>query len=235
MSSPEFHILDTSLSVLKTDLMGFAPNSNGTYSKTELLMCQAFVVFSHAEIQVYWESVARRILTEAVRRWQANKEVGRVIATLMTFRHPEGITIPKDITGTNTNGSFNSIIEKAIKKQKEIIDKNSGIKRSNLADMLLPLGVFTSDFVEALLIQLDQIGAKRGDMVHKASSVSLRTIRDPHRDELKDIENLVSDIRTFDAKLEALGLLSVATAPTGTVAAASLPSVTAVGQVAGVP
>jgi hypothetical protein len=73
MSSPEYQKLVTSLLALKADLMGFKPNPDGNYSKTELLMCQAFVVFSHAEIQVYWESIARRILTEADRRWQANR------------------------------------------------------------------------------------------------------------------------------------------------------------------
>jgi len=75
--------------------------------------------------------------------------------------------------------------------------------------MLSPLGVLPDDLEEVFLIQLDNTGKLRGQMVHKASRVSLRNIRDPFMGEQQDIDNLLSEIGRFDAKLEALGLLSV--------------------------
>jgi DNA-directed RNA polymerase specialized sigma54-like protein len=74
---------------------------------------------------------------------------------------------------------------------------------------LIPIGVFPEDFSETLLIQLDQTGALRGDIVHKSTKVSLRTIRDPFSDEMKDIDDLVVEMQLFDNKVEQLGLLSV--------------------------
>lgn len=224
MSSAEHQKLVQSISDLKSDLMGFAPNPVGAYSNTELLMCQSFVVFSHAEIQVYWESVARRILTEAEHKWKTNQEVGRVAATLLAYRRPKDVYIPRDTTNVQKHGKFEWILTEAIKNHTEVINDNNGIKRSNISEMLLPLGVFLSDFVEAMLIQLDQTGAKRGTMVHKSSKVSLRTIRDPFTDEMQDIDELVAEIGVFDTKLEVMGLLSVPPVASALVVAAAAES-----------
>lgn len=224
MPSSEYQKLVQAISDLRADLMGFPPNPTGVYSNSELLMCQSFVVFSHAEVQVYWESVARRILAEAENKWENTKEVGRVVATLLAYRRPEKVYIPRDTANARNHGKFDWLLGEAIKNQKEVIDDNSGIKRSNITEMFLPLGVFLSDLVEALLIQLDQTGAKRGNMVHKSSRVSLRTIRDPFSDEMKDIDDLITEIGLFDAKLEALSLLSVPAAPAVLPAAVAEPA-----------
>lgn len=209
MSSAEYQKLVQGIADLKRELMGFAPNPTGAYSKTELLMCQSFVVFSHAEVQVYWESVAHRILAEAEKKWQSNKEAGRVVATLIAFRRPTNVAVPRDNRNAPNSGNIDWILKEAVKAQKDVIDDNNGIKRANITAMLLPLGVFLSDLIEPLLIQLDQTGKKRGDMVHKSSRISLPTIRDPFSDEMKDIDDLVAEIRVFDGRLESMGLLSV--------------------------
>lgn len=227
MPSTEYQKLVQSVSDLKVSLMNFAPNATGAYTDTELLMCQSFVVFSHAEIQVYWEAVARRILTEAEHKWNSKQEIGRVAATLVAFRRPKEVYIPRDTANAKDHGRFEWILKEAIKKQSEVISENNGIKRSNISEMLLPLGVFLSDLVEALLIQLDQTGAKRGKMVHKSSKVSLRTIRDPFADEMKDIDDLVAEIGAFDTKLEAMGLLSVPPVSAAPLVAAAAPPVVA--------
>lgn len=228
MASAEYQKLVQSVFDLKSDLMSFSPNPTGAYTSAELLMCQSFVVFSHAEIQVYWEAVARRILTEAEHKWKSNQEVGRVAATLLAFRRPKDVYVPRDTANAKDHGKFDWILKEAIKNQSDIINDNNGIKRSNISEMLLPLGVFLSDLVEALLIQLDQTGTKRGKMVHKSSKVSLRPIRDPFSDEMKDIDDLVLEIGIFDTKLEAMGLLSVPLAQAAPVVAAAAPPVVAV-------
>lgn len=209
MPSVEYQTLVQSVADLKTDLMDFPPSPTVPYSNGNLLKCQAFVVFSHAEMQVYWEAVAKRILQEAEKRWNANFTIDRVIGTLISFRRPERVSIPVDPTKPHDGGNIIWIIEEAIKAQNVVIGDNNGIKRTNIANLLIPLGVMPVDFAEAMLIQLDQTGKKRGDLVHKSSKVSLRTIRDPFADEMKDIDDLVAEIGQFDVKLEALGLLPI--------------------------
>ncbi|MAS05410.1 MAG: hypothetical protein CL534_12110 [Ahrensia sp.] len=208
MPSAEHQTLVQAIAGLKADLMNFQPSPTVPYSNSDLLKCQAFVVFSHAEMQVYWEAVARRILSEAENRWKTSSVVDRAIGTLVAFRRPEQVSVPVDPLNPHRGGNFTSIVEEAVKTHNEVIGDNNGIKRANIANLLVPLGVMPGDFVEKLLIQLDQTGKKRGDMVHKSSKVSIRNIRDPFTDEMKDIDELVIEIGHFDAKLVALGLLS---------------------------
>lgn len=208
MSSKKYSELESAVDLLKKNLMNFAKSPVEPYLDADLLKCQAFIVFSHAEIQVYLEAVARRILQEAEVRWSTTKTADRVITTLMAFRHPEGISVPNNPINPHENGNFEKILVKAIASHRKIIRKNNGIKRTNISQMLLPLGLLPNDFIEAMLIQLDKTGKIRGDMVHKASSVSLKTIRDPFSDEMKDIDNLIEEIGIFDDALEKSRILS---------------------------
>ena len=213
MSSAEYDKLTKAVSDLGEGLMSFPQRDDGAYTDEELLRCQAFIVFSHAEVQVYLENVSRRILSEARERWSSGAAIDRVIASLATFRHSERVPIPRDPKKATGKGSIREIIEGAIKKHREAIDDNNGIKRANVAELLCPLGVGPDDLEEPLLIQLDQTGSRRGEMVHKSSRVSLRSVRDPFTVERKDVEDLLTEIRKFDAKLASLGLMSSRPAP----------------------
>ena len=91
--------------------------------------------------------------------------------------------------------------------QFKAIDENNGVKRFNFSNLFCPLGVFQDDVDEVLLIQLDKIGSRRGDHVHKRSEVSLPTIKDPFAHEIQDISNLIRELGGLDNDLHGLGLL----------------------------
>lgn len=209
MSSSEYRKLVDAVDELRAHLMDFEASPVEPYTKGQLLKCQAFVVFSHAEMQVYWEAVSRRILSEAETKWKTTSEINRVIGTLVAFRRPEQVSVPTDPSQPHDKGNFSWLVREALKAQTEVIAGNNGIKRANISELLVPLGVLPSDFVEAMLIQLDQAGKKRGEMVHKSSRVSLQNIRDPISDEMKGVDDLILEIGSFDSKLEEMGLLSV--------------------------
>lgn len=209
--SAEYQALVGSISDLKAGLLDFPRSPTEPYTYGDLLKCQAFVVFAHAEMQVYWEAIARRILSEAEARWRGAGVVDRVLATLVAFRRQDPSSVPTDPARPHTNGDFAAIVRSSILAHSKVIGENNGIKRANIANLLVPLGVFSEDFDEPLLIQLDQTGTLRGTIVHKSAKVSLRTIRDPFLDEMRDIDNLVDEIQVFDAKVEQLGLLSIPT------------------------
>lgn len=201
MATTELSALQSAIDHLKAGLMNFASKEDGSYTKEELLKCQAFVVFSHAEVEVYLEKVSRKIMNSARKDWLDHSIYGRVTSSLVAFRRQENVFIPEDPKTCNKNNDINKIIEYSFKSQEDIISKNNGIKRSNLAQMIFPLGIFSSDIDESLLILLDNTGSKRGDIVHKESSVSLRNIRDPFSDELSDITDLINEISVFDQKM----------------------------------
>lgn len=218
MASTEFNVLKVSVSELERDLLNFAVRITEPYTSEELLKCQAYVVFSHAEIQVYWEKAARRILSEAEKRWRTSKVIDRVIGSLIAFRRTDSYSIPENPAQPVASADISKMIDHAMVRQKEAIEKNNGIKSSNLANLLCPLGMMKENFSTTFLIQSDQTGKKRGEFVHKSSSVSVRTIRDPFADEKGDIDNLINEIQLMDSQLELLGLLSISTisTPTGT-------------------
>ncbi|WP_367349270.1 hypothetical protein [Sphingobium yanoikuyae] len=209
MASIEYRSLKQSVSELEGDLLNFEVKVVEPYSNEELLKCQAYVVFSHAEIQVYWETVARRILREAEGRWRSDNSIDRVIGSLLAFRRTDKVAIPGDPSKPTPISDIAEMIDYAISKQKKAIDANNGIKSANLANLLCPLGMMKEDFSSTFLVQSDQTGKKRGDLVHKSSSVSMRTIRDPFTDEKGDIDKLLAEIEIVDESLEQMGLLSV--------------------------
>lgn len=213
MPTMEFTELDAAVVDLKSGLMNYGQRVDGAYTPEERMKCQAFIVFSHAEIENYLEKIARRIMREAQSRWDRSALPDRVIASLLTFRRTELAAPPDDIRNPPKKQSIKEIIKEAIKLQGEAIDDNNGIKPSNLSKLLAPLGVSDQEVEEALLIQLKNMGSRRGDFVHKQSKVSLPKLRDPFADELSDISNLLSELGLFDTKLETAGLLSAPTAP----------------------
>lgn len=201
MATTELLTLQSAIDYLRDSLMNFDSKEDGNYTDEELLKCQAFVVFSHAEVEVYLEKVSRKIMNSARENWLDHTTHSRVISALVAFRRQQNVFIPEDPKVCTNNNDIEKIIENSFKSQEEIISKNNGIKRSNLAQMIFPLGVLSSDINESLLILLDNTGSKRGEIVHKASSVSLRNIRDPFSDELPDIANLINEISVFDQKM----------------------------------
>jgi len=209
MASIEYRSLKQSVSELEGDLLNFEVKVVEPYSNEEILKCQAYVVFSHAEIQVYWEKVARRILGEAEGRWRSNSAIDRVIASLLAFRRTDRVAIPDNPSQPSAVSDLAKMIDHAIAKQKEAIEDNNGIKSANLANLLCPLGMMKENFSPTFLLQSDQTGKKRGNIVHKSSSVSMRTIRDPFIDEKGDIDKLLAEIELVDESLEQMGLLSI--------------------------
>jgi hypothetical protein len=209
MASKEYAALLEAISDLKTELLGFSQRTDGDYTHEELMKCQAFIVFSHAEIENYLEKIARRIISEAANRWNESSLPDRVITTLVTFRRKEICGPPNDIKNPLKHQNIKVIVEDALKSQEQVIAENNGIKQANLSQLICPLGVFEYDIDDTLLIQLDIVGAKRGGLVHKQNKVSLRTIRDPFSVEWKDVNDLLNQLQSFDKNLENLSLISL--------------------------
>ena len=63
----------------------------------------------------------------------------------------------------------------------------------------VPRGLAESDVPEHLLIQPDNFGSRRGELVHQSGSVGLTHIRDPFTDEKHDVELLLDNPEAFGA------------------------------------
>jgi hypothetical protein len=207
--SEEFLYLRQEVENLQQGLMSYNQRLDGDYTLEEKLKCQAFVIFAHAEIENYLETVGRRIMKEAKQRWDAELIPDRVIATLLAYRKLAAVPIPQDRHELSKVKKFSQAVDQCIKEQERVIADNNGIKEKNIFSIFLPLGVFPSDIDEVVLIELTQTGKRRGEFVHKKNKVSLQKLDDPITVEQIKIRDLVEEIRKFDARLEEMRLLSV--------------------------
>ena len=117
---------------------------------------------------------------------------------MLVYRTQKDLSLPENPAEQGSKSKFETLVGNAISAQRSAIKGNHGIKPKNLSELYLPIGMTPNQFDEVLLIQLKNLGERRGDHVHQNSQVSLPKVRDPFDDELHDIEFLVNEIAAFD-------------------------------------
>lgn len=198
MSSREYGTLRKNIDSLRGQFLNFEKRLDGRYSVHELTQCRAFITFCHAEVEIYLETMASKVVDAAERHWRRHARVTNAIAAMLVYRNPKELTLPDNPTEQGTKNKFETLVGQAISNQRSAIKGNHGIKPKNLSELYLPIGMTPEQFDETLLIQLKSLGERRGDHVHQNSQVSLPKVRDPFDDELQDMEFLVAEIKTFD-------------------------------------
>lgn len=199
MPSREYGTLKRNIGSLRAQFLNFEKRIDGGYSNHELTQCRAFITFCHAEVEIYLETVAGKIVDAAERHWRRRRRVTNAVAAMLVYRCHKELTMPENPIEQGRNSKFETLVGNAISAQRSAIKRNHGIKPKNLSELYLPIGMPPDQFDEALLIQLKNLGERRGDHVHQNSQVSLPKVRDPFDDELHDIEFLVDEIEAFDA------------------------------------
>jgi hypothetical protein len=202
--SAPFNILRKNCDGIFSEFLNFKPRINGKYTKSELKKCRAYIAFTHAEIEHYLESLADRALDRALGRWKRNGTVTKATGALLVYRHFTEIIIPEDPTQLIERNRLNQIIHRVVATQKREVRLNHGIKRKNIGQLFIPIGLDPDSVPAPLYIQLDGLGARRGDLVHTSESVSLPKLRDPFSDEAKDVAQLISELLAFDPVLASL-------------------------------
>lgn len=198
MPSREYRTLRKNTGNLKSQFLNFQKRLDGSYSVHELTQCRAFITFCHAEVEIYLETVASRIVDNAERHWRRHGRVTNAIAAMLAYRIQAPSALPENPIEQGRKSKFETLVGSAISAQRSAIRGNNGIKPKNLSELYIPIGMTPDQFDDELLIQLKSLGERRGDHVHQNSQVSLPKVRDPFDDELTDIDFLVADIEAFD-------------------------------------
>lgn len=204
MPSREYGTLRKNIENLRDQFLNFEKRLDGRYSAYELTQCRAFITFCHAEVEIYLETMAIKVVDAAERHWRRHERVTNAIAAMLVYRASKELTLPDNPAGQGRKSKFKTLVEAAIANQRSSIKGNHGIKPKNLSELYLPIGMPPENFDETLLIQLKSLGERRGDHVHQSSQVSLPKVRDPFDDELQDIEFLVTEIKAFDLLISQL-------------------------------
>lgn len=167
----------------------------------------AYVLLVHAEIESYFEGIARDIAVKAVTIWKNNKITSITLVSLVVYSGSSFKKVPTeiiDLTGKD-NDSIDNRIDSAMKSFMGYLkDHNHGIKEENLLRLLLPIGVQSNDIDPAWLAEIDQFGKQRGGIAHQ-SSMKTTTEESPYHEIEKvynTVENIFSGIQELDNKLD---------------------------------
>jgi hypothetical protein len=202
--SRDFNRLKSNIHQLKQEFLSFPDRADGGYTKSERMKCRAFIAFCHAEFEYYLEETATKILNRTEQAWLRRKRVGKALAALLVYRLSKDVSLSEDPRTQNSDNRLEAQVRKAISQHRAVIRGNHGIRARNIAELFTPLGLQYDDFNEPLIIQLNNLSQRRGDLVHASAQVSLPRLRDPFTDEWRDVNFLIEEIASFDLLLKDL-------------------------------
>jgi hypothetical protein len=164
----------------------------GDYPDNEKDRIHAYVVLAHAELEVYLEKLVLFAADQAKRKSSATV-CQPIMSRLIFYKSAQAKDKLETATLESINGAF-SFFEK-------VVERNNGIKSTNILQLFLPLGVNHSDLDPILLANLDAFGIMRGQIAHTAAR--LEQGASPSSEKSRVI-NIIQDLSHLDQKVRQL-------------------------------
>lgn len=160
--SNEYRLLERRVKELKENLIkDFVEKDVLNMNKKEIELARAYRLLVHAEFEGYFESIAKKLIEKAIKKWRSQRKANLTIVYLMA-----------NFERIEKNESIDTKINKIVKDfSMEVINKNHGIKANNINNMFVPLGIEKDGIDSALLAALDSFGANRGETAHNSGKV----------------------------------------------------------------
>jgi hypothetical protein len=159
--------LETRITYLERNLLP-PPSTTGNYTKIQQDLIRSFVLLVHAEIEAYFEDVAKEKVRKALSSWTANRKKSSCLKAVLAYSGNElSYETAKKVDSNNIAFRLN----KAVNHFVSLIQKNHGVKENNLLSILIPLGIELSEIDPVWLSTMDAFGSLRGTIAHNSTSV----------------------------------------------------------------
>lgn len=158
-------------------------------SERELDLCRGYKILCHAEIEYYFEEVARMILNESLLCWRNEKKVTLPIVGLLG-------NYEKIETNDNIDTKINKVANDYLVK---VLKGNHGIKEENLKKIYVNLGIDTSEFDLTWIMALSSYGSSRGTIAH-TSAMAQNPIN--IQEAIADTNYILNGIELFEQEIE---------------------------------
>lgn len=202
--STHFKQLTKNLSKLEKAFLSMKKKPNGSYTVTELVMARAYELLVHAEIEYYFENIAKKVVLTAYKKWKYDKKPSHVLMSVTAFMNIKE-KIPEKVSRQNISkdeeGLIENRLEEYVSRYMAIIDKNNGVKENDLLKILLPLGIHLNEIDTTFLISIDSFGRDRGEIAH--NSIKTQSLSDPFTKQ-RDVTNILTEIGKLDNKIISL-------------------------------
>ena len=197
MHTDKYMRLKNRLNKLKRVYLPGSFSPTGTYSDTVYEKGRAYTVLSHAEMEYYFEEIALSIAEKAYKKWTQHQKASKPLLALVAYYDGKYSSIPDAHDGNRSDETMDERIRKAYTSyNKQVRDKNNGIKEADILKVFLPVGINISEIDENLLIALNNFGKQRGDIAHSTKSPNLTT-PDDALNTVNEIMNLIDSFDTF--------------------------------------
>ncbi|SFR85440.1 HEPN domain-containing protein [Maribacter stanieri] len=170
----------------------------GNYTKKEKDLIRGYILLVHAEIEAYFEDIAKQVVSNAKSKWIATRQKSNCILSIIAFCSHE-INWENDPSKNDIKHRINRTTGHYTNK----LNSNHGIKSNNVKNILLPLGIEESQLDQTWLNTMDDFGAKRGSIAHSTHSVQnpidLKTEKDRINiqiiPEIKDLDSIIKALK----------------------------------------
>lgn len=176
------------ISILKKQFLKFQP-SDSSENQDKL---RAFKLLVHAEIESYIENAVLEVWSKCDTEWKTNKKVITPLKFLIMFSTSRFEANDQQLTK-------NTRIDQILTSFKTSINNNNGIKKKNILQLVVPLGIDYSSIDPTWLSTIDSYGSSRGDVAHNSFSVQKQLDK---KDELNNLDFVLKGIKKMDIKLQ---------------------------------
>ncbi len=171
--------------------------------RTELqgLSLQSFIFLTHAAIEFYFETLGAYAASSAVRRYKDEGIITKSLVGLVSCKILDDIGDKgRKRIASDVAASIGTFASEALSLYIRKTQSNNGIRKDNLNNLLIPVGVEPEIEDVGAFNALDVFGSHRGDIAHQFSA-----IRTEHT--LSSVTTTLGTIRlgiaTYDAAVDA--------------------------------
>lgn len=197
--SPEWRSLRDRRMDLRKALLPRRFSKLGSYTDKQRYDAAAFRFLFNAELESYFESLAKIVAKHAEDRWKGHKEPTVAMITLCA-RNSSSVREPSDISSILSTRYLDRKFNEELLKIRQLINNNNGAKSHNILKMFVPLGIDETSLDPSLTGECDALGVRRGAIAHKSSHGVIALI-DP-RDEFDKSASIVVMLKEFEKLLD---------------------------------
>lgn len=171
--------------------------------RTELqsLSLQSFMLLSHAALEFYFESLGTYAAKKSVRRYNSEGVITKSLVGLVSCKILDDLGDKgRKKIASEVASNIGTFAGEALSLYVLKVKANNGIKKDNLNNLLIPVGVEPEIEDVGAFNALDVFGTHRGDIAHQFSAIRTEHTLSSVKTALGTI---MMGVATYDAAVEA--------------------------------
>jgi hypothetical protein len=198
---PASHLAQLDADILSARKIVSRVPLNECVTELQGLCLQSFIFLTHAAIEAYFEAVGIYAARRAIDRYNNEGVITKALVGLVSSKILDDIgdRARKKIAG-DVASNIGTFAAAALTLYTMRVNASNGVKKENIQNLLIPIGVEAENEDIFALNELHSFGVHRGAIAHQFSAIRTEHTLSSVNTSLRTIR---SGIATFDAAIEA--------------------------------